>query len=143
MQFTVSFDQRSPKRLVVTLEAGHIVHHSDQPLRTLTILAVQLADLEADGLPVGAHGVTGLVETRTDRDHTTERPPATGHRRYPLVVDPVLEVHNDAVGPRLPMNTQKPTLPFALLVLSYENNLFTAVRIAAFRERKGYNRCLL
>ena len=65
----------------------------------LGVLAVQLADFEANGLRVGAHGVTGLVETGADRDDTTERPPAPGHCRHPLVVDPVLEVHDDAVRP--------------------------------------------
>ena len=62
------------------------------------IRAVVLADLEADRARVGAHRVAGLVHAGADGDDAAERALAAGQRRHALVVDPVLEVHDDAVG---------------------------------------------
>src|SRR5438874_4570655 len=82
MQFTVSFDQRSPKRLVVTLApATSFITPASRWARSLSLPSSSPILKPMGCLSVG---VTGLVETCTDRDHTTERPPATGHRRYPL-----------------------------------------------------------
>ena len=67
MQLTASFDQRSPQRLVVTLRGGHVAHDLGQRLRARRVLAVVLADLEADAAGVGAHGVARLVHAGADQ----------------------------------------------------------------------------
>ena len=79
------------------LRAGHVVHDLGQLACAVGLAAIQLADLEADGLAVGAHGVARLVEAGTDRDDAAERALAAGYRRHPLVVDAVLEVDHDPV----------------------------------------------
>ena len=49
---------------------------------------------------VRAHGVAGLVHAGRDEDHAAQRALAAGHGGDALVVDAVLEIHDDAVGAR-------------------------------------------
>jgi hypothetical protein len=63
------------------------------------VAAVVLADLEAGAAGVGAGRVAGLVHAGGDEDHAAQRALAAGHRRHALVVDPVLEVDDNAVRP--------------------------------------------
>ena len=73
MQFTASFDHRSPKRFVVTLATGDVAHDLRELARARRVPAVELADLEADRAGVGAHGVARLVHPGADRDHAAEQ----------------------------------------------------------------------
>src|SRR5262245_39529133 len=86
------------EKVVRHLGAGHVIHHHGQPPSAFGVLAVELADLEADRLRVGAQGMTGLVETGAERDVTAKRPPAPSHRRHSLIIDAVLKVHDDPIG---------------------------------------------
>src|SRR6266508_5759224 len=79
------------------LSGGDVTEDPGEFARPRGIRPVVLADLEADRPRVRAHRVAGLVHAGADGDDAAERALPTRHRRHTLVVDPVLEVHQDAV----------------------------------------------
>jgi len=56
-----------------------------------------LTDLEADGGPVSPDGVARLVHAGADGDHAAQAPLASGQRSHALIVDAVLEVHENPI----------------------------------------------
>src|SRR5438477_1345257 len=78
----------------------HLAHHPRQLPHPRRVPPVQLPHLEPHRPRVRPHRVPRLVQPRPDRDHAPQRPPPPRHRRHPLVVHPVLEVHHHPV--RLP-----------------------------------------
>src|SRR5206468_5090526 len=80
------------------LRRRHGAEHTRQLLRTRRVAAVKLADVEADHSRVGTDRVTVPVYPGADRDVAAERALAADDRGHPLVVDPILEIDDDAVA---------------------------------------------
>ena len=98
MQFTESFDQRSPQRLVVTLvgATSHMILAS-RSARSVTLPSCSpiLKPIWLRSVRMawpGSYMPAPMVMTQPSH---RSRP---GHRGHPLVVDAVLEVDDDAVG---------------------------------------------
>ena len=78
------------------LARGDGVQGLRKRLRAGRFLPVELADLEADRRGVRSNGMTRLVQPGADGDDTAQRALAPGKGSHALVVDPVLEVDDDA-----------------------------------------------
>ena len=98
MQFTESFDHRSPQRFVVTFvgATSHMIF-ARRSARSVTLPSCSPI-LKPIVPVVGADGVARLVHAGADGDDGSEAPLASGHRGHALVVDAVLEIDDDAVG---------------------------------------------